>query len=425
MIDDVEIKEQVESYYKQIVDVKNANALGKMSKSDCDTAIETIECLIDAARANYIIAGFNYNYQSDYLLNKNQQEFNKYVLYDDSGEDNVVPFLPFNGIIKYSSYDYNRIALIVVQKIITYCDFTMIDSYGTYDSSTLEGVIEAKSEYFLLTKDNPDCIDSDVMLTLMTKAPKNEKQEIDTSFWKYVRQMRVYHNTVEAATTAKLVSGSTSIVLPTDENSIKFNEVTVHGGGVISKLTNYEKLTHGYADILLQYKKPDGNYSRVWEVKSDGVKESVAVSQLQRYLDASKKIEQDFYVPLREGYVVGNFIIPGPNNKYIVVYSNERGKISEDYASGNGVVKYNVCDSLSDAKAYAFDVCREEVKVESLEYQPIYEPNFVYEITPIDLTAVGNVVIGIVIIGGIVYFAAPAAGAAGGGYVLYQALQYA
>ena len=67
----------------------------------------------------------------------------------------------------------------------------------------------------------------------------------------------------------------------------------------------------------------------------------------------------------------------------------------------------------------------EEVKVESLEYQPIYEPNFVYEITPIDLTAVGNVVIGIVIIGGIVYFAAPAAGAAGGGYVLYQALQYA
>lgn len=67
----------------------------------------------------------------------------------------------------------------------------------------------------------------------------------------------------------------------------------------------------------------------------------------------------------------------------------------------------------------------EEVKVESLEYQPIYEPNFVYEITPIDLTAVGNVVIGIVIIGGIIYFAAPAAGAAGGGYVLYQALQYA
>ena len=47
------------------------------------------------------------------------------------------------------------------------------------------------------------------------------------------------------------------------------------------------------------------------------------------------------------------------------------------------------------------------------------------KLPPIDLTAVGNVVIGIVIIGGIVYYAPPAAGAAGGGYVLYQALQYA
>lgn len=401
-----------------------------MSENDYELALDKLEIMIDGARANYIISGYSINITSNYMNNTNKQEFSRYLLADETSNAPIIDVFPYNGILKCTSDDNNRVALIITQKLLAYSSYYLPNNYGEYDVDTYEAVLEARSNWYSLGEDDDGFVDFNFILTLLTNTPADVTTGIDTSFWKYVRGMRLYHNAVEYAATAKILLGTDNVPTVDDNNNfIKMNEVTIKGGGILTNKPGSTKVTPGYADILLQYDKGvlEEEYSRVWEVKSSGVKDRVGINQLQRYLNAAKNFPQDFNTPLLEGYNIGNFIIPGPNEKYIVVYNKQYGKLDEDIASGTSLIFYEVCDSPEEAKEWAFDNLKQELEVQSEAYEPAYEPNIVYEVTPLDLTTVAKVA-GVVIIAGVVYFAAPVetiAGAASGLYYLYEMAAYA
>lgn len=420
LIDDSEIKAEVETYYKQIIEVKNMNEFGEMSDSDCKIALDALETNLDGSRANYIISGYDSNPFGEYMQNSNQKEFNEHYLVDKNSNAPVINYFPFNGTMRISNEDNNRVALLVTQKLLVYNDIYMPNTYGEYDIQTYEAVLEAKGQFSMLDTSDElnDSIDFSFLNALLTTTPK-ENNKVDTSFWKVIRQMKVYHNAVAVASTSKLLAGSTNIVEGT-----KMNEVTVRGGGLLTIVPNSNKVTHGFADILLEY---TSGYSRVWEVKSGKVDVNVGKNQMQRYMNAANNFDQNFNTPLYEGYNVGNFIMPGPNSKYIVVHSSFKGKPDEGKANGNGLIQYEIYDSLQEAEdeARVYD----NVTIEEYEYLPVYEPDYLFEFTTVyDLNwgVVGEdmKVLGIVVISGVAFLAV-GAGAAAAGYVLIQMVAHA
>ena len=146
-----------------------------------------------------------------------------------------------------------------------------------------------------------------------------------------------------------------------------------------------------------------------------GISDFVGVNQLNRYMNASQIYDQDFYIPLYEGYSIGSFIIPYKDG-FIAVSSKHTNKTSEKNACGNGVIYYELCKSKEEAikciKVYDANV--DEIE----EYNPqnpvpVPEPQILYSIytNPV-IQGVAYGAIGIVVIGEIAYFAIPAITAA-------------
>lgn len=348
LIDDEEIASEIQNLYKQKYEINIQNAKGKISNSDYKTLSDLYDCNIDSARANYILSGFNNNPNSDYNTNSQQQEFNSYFLSDESTSK---PFINFSKFITYGdSSTENRVALIVVQKVLELKDIYISPKYGTYDDDTLNAVLEAKESLsFGITGDDAGDITYDFVAPLIMSYTENNNGEIENWFYKFIQEMTYYHNSVKHYTYVRL-----KIDNPTGDFS---KEVTIKGGGVLTKATNGAKVTPGFADILGRFDEK----SMVWEVKRSASYDQ-GRRQITRYIDATKKYEQSFKLPLESGNKINAFAYYDiASQKYIAVYADKRGTKSNN---GSGVVLYHEYNSkeeaVSLAKQYGYaydDVC--------------------------------------------------------------------
>ncbi len=303
-----------------------------------------------------------------------------------------------------------------MQKLLAYNEYYVPDAYGKYDVSTYEAVVEFRNSVnWISNNGNNDVIDSTLLFSLLTTSPKSNPSN-ETNWYKQLRLFRLKHNLTEQAVASKIILGEAEKI-KLDE---KLTEVTVNGGGVLTKLTQNKVITPGYADILIQYKYGDYgvDYSRVWEVKHqasnknriNAVKE-IACAQLERYINAAMTYQQKFNTPLYEGYTIDAFIIPGIGDDYLLIFGEKSIDIVKPI-TGSGIVYYLECNTIKQAQDVAEKLEYHNVLFEDKgKYTPVCEPGIIYEVYSLDPA----VTIGIIVIAGVVFFAVPAIAAGGVG----------
>lgn len=346
LIDDEKISGEIQDLYMQKYEIDTSYAMGKIPDNEYKLITDTYNCLVDSARANYILSGFDNNPNSSYQTSENQQKFNTYFLSDDSSTSK--PYINFSKSIKYGEIDgKDRVALIVVQKMMALNDIYAPSSYGSYDDDTYSAIIEAKNVLYF---EETDDITYDFVAPLVMNYTSNNSGKIENWFYEFLREMTQYHNSVKEETCKRLSESN-----PTGIFSM---EVTVRGGGLITKKSEGKKVTPGFADIIGDFKSE--KKSLVWEVKRSA-SYLVGRSQIKRYVDASKNYQQTFTTPLESGSKINGFAYTDPiSGNYIVVVSNPMGT-TQDY--GSGVVLYHEFSKYQPAYDFAEEYSLELDKI--------------------------------------------------------------
>ncbi len=320
LIDDSETKKRIIRLKTLIDENQRAFLDGKISECTKNTIHKQLSTECDVARADYIVVGSNPT--SDYA-------------YEILGGDQSarIPF-SFSTNLTLNS---KGLAVIVVQRaleILGYYEPKDQENYGVFDANTYDAACLYPALMSFDKSINQYVFDNASFNVIFRENTADLRK---FSSFTELNKLRTVHDIV-----AKWSAGKVGGTYRMYDNKI------ING--------NLSNNYYGYADVL----KMMSSCTYLWEVKPDKERYykvgGIGERQVNRYLGAAEKYDQNFPKPLVIGYNIGEFTIPYISNKYINVRNFNNPATSKDVR--NCLILYKIDDSaehLIEAKPVFVD----------------------------------------------------------------------
>ena len=335
---------------RAINDVENSYSQGKIDENVRNIMVDELNDQADIVRADYIVVGDNV--------------FSDYAYAALGGNQSSAS--PFPEDISYNSDNpVTGFEIIVLQRAMEVLGYYEPgpEGYGIYDYDTYYSAQQVPNMLY----------NNKFTLTSCFHLFSNSTKSIRTfEEMSSLNQFRVLHNVVADAVAFK-VGGTSSMY---DNKIYKGNSNETY---------------FGYADVL----KDTGVRTYIWEVKRDSERyysfeQHIGIDQLNRYITAASKYNQNFTTPLVLGYRIPAFCFPYEDR---MIYVRTAPHV---FDASDALVLYDT--KAEDGVQYAYETVLSEVP------EPTYQAVKFSHSPSIDTESLGNVIVGGLVIVGTTIF---------------------